>query len=129
MRLYRITFFGGLAVGYVLGARAGRERYEQLRQLARKAAENPAMQQAAGALQAQASATARSAKNKAANGVRAGVSRVGRRHGAGDEPAAAHTASGKVAASGNGTRPHHGGNGGHRPFVPANGKFGDRDII
>ena len=29
MRLYRITFFGGLAIGYVLGAQAGRERYEQ----------------------------------------------------------------------------------------------------
>ena len=58
MHFYRISFVGGLAVGYVLGAQAGRERYEQLKQLARKAAESPAMQQTAGALQAQATATA-----------------------------------------------------------------------
>ena len=58
MRLNRISFLGGLAIGYVLGAQAGRERYEQLKQLARKAAESPAMQQTAGALQAQAQATA-----------------------------------------------------------------------
>src|SRR5579859_7037924 len=56
MRFYRISFLGGLALGYVLGAQAGRERYEQLKQLARKAAESPAMQQTAGALQAQAQA-------------------------------------------------------------------------
>ncbi len=64
MRFYRITFLGGLAIGYVLGAQAGRERYEQLKQLARKAAESPAMQQTAGALQAQATATAKTAKEQ-----------------------------------------------------------------
>src|SRR5579859_6859912 len=80
MRFYRISFIGGLAIGYVLGAQAGRERYEQLKQLARKAAESPAMQQTAGALQAQATATARTARNKATTGVRKGASKVsGRR--------------------------------------------------
>ena len=60
---YRFTFFAGLAVGFIVGARAGRERYEQLKKLARKAADSPAMQQAAGA--AQAAGLARSAKDKA----------------------------------------------------------------
>ncbi|GAA2088247.1 YtxH domain-containing protein [Streptomyces albiaxialis] len=40
---YRLTFVTGLAVGYVLGTRAGRERYEQLRKGARRIAENPAV--------------------------------------------------------------------------------------
>ena len=79
MRFYRISFVGGLAVGYVLGAQAGRERYEQLKQLARKAAESPAMQQTAGALQAQATATAKSARSKATTGVRKSASKVTKR--------------------------------------------------
>ncbi len=62
---YRFTFFAGLAVGFIVGARAGRERYEQMKKLARKAADSPAMQQAAGAAQAQAANLARSAKDKA----------------------------------------------------------------
>ena len=62
---YRFTFFAGLAVGFIVGARAGRERYEQMKKLARKAADSPAMQQAAGAAQAQAASLAKSAKDKA----------------------------------------------------------------
>jgi hypothetical protein len=64
MHGYRYTFLGGLAVGYVVGTRAGRERYEQLKRLARSAAENPAVQQAAGALQAQATGAIKSATGK-----------------------------------------------------------------
>ncbi|MGW1836390.1 YtxH domain-containing protein [Streptomyces sp. BBFR2] len=44
---YRLTFIAGLAVGYVLGTRAGRERYEQLRRVARRVAENPAVRNSA----------------------------------------------------------------------------------
>ncbi|MFF0787754.1 YtxH domain-containing protein [Streptomyces spiralis] len=40
---YRLVFIAGLAVGYVLGTRAGRERYEQLRKSARQVAQNPAV--------------------------------------------------------------------------------------
>ncbi|MCZ7414118.1 MULTISPECIES: YtxH domain-containing protein [unclassified Streptomyces] len=40
---YRLTFLTGLAIGYVAGARAGRERYEQLRNAAQRFAENPAV--------------------------------------------------------------------------------------
>ncbi len=61
---YRVSFLAGLAVGFVIGARAGRERYEQIKKLARKAADSPAVQQAAGAAQAQAAGIARSARDK-----------------------------------------------------------------
>lgn len=40
---YRLTFVAGLALGYVLGTRAGRERYEQLRKSAREISQNPAV--------------------------------------------------------------------------------------
>lgn len=40
---YRLTFVAGLALGYVLGTRAGRERYEQLRKTAHQIAQNPAV--------------------------------------------------------------------------------------
>jgi hypothetical protein len=36
----------GFAVGYVLGARAGREQYEQIVESARKLAQRPEVQQA-----------------------------------------------------------------------------------
>ncbi|WP_262704159.1 MULTISPECIES: YtxH domain-containing protein [Streptomyces] len=44
---YRLTFITGMAVGYVLGTRAGRERYEQLRACAQKFARNPAVRNTA----------------------------------------------------------------------------------
>lgn len=42
----KVIFLLGVAVGYVLGTRAGRERYEQLAKLSRRAAEHPAVQNA-----------------------------------------------------------------------------------
>jgi hypothetical protein len=74
---YRLVFFTGLGIGFVLGARAGRERYEQLRKLARKTADSPAVQQAAGALQAQAANYAKAAGGKVANGAGAARAKVG----------------------------------------------------
>ncbi|MEK8143173.1 YtxH domain-containing protein [Streptomyces sp. M10(2022)] len=44
---YRLTFIAGVALGYVLGTRAGRERYDQLKKSARQIAENPAVRNAA----------------------------------------------------------------------------------
>ena len=44
---YRLTFFAGVALGYVLGTRAGRERYEQMKQSARQVAQNPAVRNTA----------------------------------------------------------------------------------
>lgn len=61
---YRVTFLAGFATGFVVGARAGRERYEQMMKLARRAAEHPVVQQTAGAAAAQASGLAKTAKDK-----------------------------------------------------------------
>jgi hypothetical protein len=69
MHKYRITFLTGLAAGYVLGARAGRERYEQIVRLGRQVADNPAAQQAAGAVQAQAAGLAKTARQKVSDGL------------------------------------------------------------
>jgi hypothetical protein len=74
---YRVVFIVGLGIGYVLGTRAGRERYEQLRTLARKTADSPAVQQAAGALQAQAASYAKSARGKLADRAGAAKAKVG----------------------------------------------------
>jgi uncharacterized protein YjbJ (UPF0337 family) len=66
---YRATFMVGLAAGFVLGTRAGRERYEQMKKMARRAADNPAVQQAAGAAAAQASGLAKTARSKVTDRV------------------------------------------------------------
>ncbi len=42
----RITFVAGLAVGYVLGAKAGRDRYEQIRKATRDFVESAPVQSA-----------------------------------------------------------------------------------
>ncbi|SEF74050.1 hypothetical protein SAMN05444920_101519 [Nonomuraea solani] len=55
---YRMTFAVGLAIGYVLGSRAGRERYEQIKRAAQRVADNPRVQEAAGVFGAQASKVA-----------------------------------------------------------------------
>jgi hypothetical protein len=78
MGKYRFSFVVGLAAGYVLGARAGRERYEQIMKAARSFAENPTVQQAAGAVQAQATGLASTAGTKISDGVRERV--PGRKH-------------------------------------------------
>jgi hypothetical protein len=70
MGKYRFSFVAGLATGYVLGTRAGKERYEQIKKAARSFAENPTVQQAAGAVQAQATGLASTAGTKISDGVR-----------------------------------------------------------
>lgn len=47
-----VRFLVGVVVGYVLGTRAGRERYEQLVRAYHRAADHPAVQGAAGVAQA-----------------------------------------------------------------------------
>ncbi|MFF3248141.1 YtxH domain-containing protein [Streptomyces sp. NPDC002870] len=44
---YKLTFLAGLALGYVIGTRAGRERYEQLKKSVREFSQNPAVRNAA----------------------------------------------------------------------------------
>ena len=43
----KLTLLIGIGIGYVLGSRAGRERYEQIRTGAQKVASSPTVQSAA----------------------------------------------------------------------------------
>ena len=49
----KLWFVGGLALGYVLGTRAGREKYDELVGNARQLWQHPSVQEAAGVVQAQ----------------------------------------------------------------------------
>jgi glutamate-1-semialdehyde aminotransferase len=105
---FKATFLAGLAVGFVVGARAGRERYEQMVKASRKVAENPTVQKATKAAGAKATELTKVAKDKAAERVpkltetaksgaskmRGQIDRLPGRHAAESEPATV-----------NGTRP------------------------
>ena len=82
-----IPFLLGAGVGYVLGTRAGRERYEQLSRAYRRVADHPSVQGAAGV-----------ARAKAGEAVQVGVSKARERVAptGGHEP----TAPGRAAANG-----------------------------
>jgi hypothetical protein len=60
----KLLFLGGLAAGFVLGARAGREKYEELKQTALKIKESPTVQEAAGVVQEQATRLYTEGKDK-----------------------------------------------------------------
>ncbi|MEU5552656.1 MULTISPECIES: hypothetical protein [unclassified Micromonospora] len=60
----KIMFLGGLAAGFVLGARAGREKYEELVIQGRKVLDHPTVQEAAGVAQAQANRLYQEGKDK-----------------------------------------------------------------
>jgi hypothetical protein len=47
----KLTLLAGVGIGYVLGTRAGRERYEQIRSSVKRLASNPTVQSAAGKAQ------------------------------------------------------------------------------
>ncbi|GIH92220.1 hypothetical protein Psi01_28500 [Planobispora siamensis] len=61
---YRLVFGVGVAVGYVLGSRAGRERYEQIKRVTQRVTDNPAVQEAAGLVGAQVSRVTTMAKEQ-----------------------------------------------------------------
>src|SRR5581483_11314620 len=50
----KMMFLGGLAAGFVLGSRAGRQAYDELVRNVQKVRENPTVQEAAGVVQEQA---------------------------------------------------------------------------
>jgi hypothetical protein len=60
----KLLFIGGLAAGFVLGSRAGREKYEEIRAGAKKVWEHPTVQEAAGVAQAQATKLYSEGKDK-----------------------------------------------------------------
>jgi hypothetical protein len=63
----KLMFLAGLGAGFVLGTRAGREKYEELVQTARKVRENPTVQEAAGVVQEQANKIVSGGKEKLSN--------------------------------------------------------------
>ena len=63
----RVTFVAGLAIGLVAGARAGRERYDQLMRFTHKVAENPTVRKATSAAGHKASELASAAGHQAAD--------------------------------------------------------------
>ncbi|GLW32960.1 hypothetical protein [Actinoplanes regularis] len=60
----KLLFLGGLAAGFVLGSRAGREKYEEIRANAQKLWDHPTVQEAAGVAQAQANKLYTEGKDK-----------------------------------------------------------------
>jgi hypothetical protein len=67
MRFHRVAFATGLAVGFLLGSRAGRERYDQIVKYTRKAVESPPAQRAGHALSATAADLSKKAGTQAAS--------------------------------------------------------------
>jgi len=78
----KLTLLIGIGIGYVLGSRAGRERFEQIRSGARKVAGNPTVQSAATKAQetvaAQAPVVAEAVKEKATSAASAVADKVHR---------------------------------------------------
>ena len=60
----KLMFITGLAAGFVLGSRAGREKYEEIAANAKKVWEHPTVQEAAGVAQAQATKLYSEGKDK-----------------------------------------------------------------
>ena len=60
----KLPFLLGLGAGYVFGARAGRERYEQIRRAWAQAKDDPRLQSVAGMAQARADDVLTSVKSK-----------------------------------------------------------------
>jgi hypothetical protein len=63
-----LKFLLGAVVGYVLGARAGHERYEQLRRTYQRVADHPAVQGAAGVVRARVEERVNGGKHEDAAG-------------------------------------------------------------
>ena len=63
----KLSFLAGFGAGYVLGARAGRERYEQIRRGWQNAKDDPRLQSLAGMAQARADAVVASVRTRMGN--------------------------------------------------------------
>jgi len=66
----KLTLIAGVAIGYVLGSRAGRERYEQIKSGAGRVAHNPKVQAVAGKAQVAAKDKVTDVASTAADKVR-----------------------------------------------------------
>jgi hypothetical protein len=105
---YRGLFIIGFAVGYVVGARAGRERYEQMKKAATQVVQSPPVQKATQAAGAKATELTKAAKDKAATQVpkitETAKSSASKMRGQLDRLPGRHAANGEHATV-NGTRP------------------------
>jgi hypothetical protein len=66
---YKATFVMGFGVGYVLGSKAGRARYEQLSRIASAVWRQPAVQGATSTVTHQASSLLGTAKSKVSSRI------------------------------------------------------------
>ncbi len=71
----KITFAIGFGAGYLLGTKDGRARYEQIVRSVRGAKDNPAVQETAGVVQAQAADLLSTAKSKVSSKISGGRGR------------------------------------------------------
>ena len=60
----KLSLLAAAGAGYVLGAKAGRQRYEQIKRLSRQVKENPKVQGVAGMVGAQAESVVETVKSK-----------------------------------------------------------------
>ena len=63
----KLMFAAGMAIGYVLGSKAGRERYEQICSMARRIRDNTTVHNTATTLKEQAEHMATASKDKIMN--------------------------------------------------------------
>ncbi|WP_448638435.1 hypothetical protein [Geodermatophilus sp. URMC 63] len=94
----KLSFLVGFGAGYVLGARAGRERYEQIRGLWSDAKDNPQLQGLAGMAQARADDVVSSVKSKMGRDAEPTDSAGARSTGTTTTPPATATSSPDVTA-------------------------------
>jgi hypothetical protein len=96
-----IPFLLGTGVGYVLGTRAGRERYEQLSRAYRRVADHPSVQGAAGVARAKAGEAVQTGVSIAKDKVQStGSSSGGSSAGGSSSGGGAPSAPGRAAANG-----------------------------
>ena len=72
---YKATFVAGFAVGFIAGARAGRERYDQIVKYSKQVAGHPAVQKATNTVATKATDLGKTAAAKAPERLRIAVSR------------------------------------------------------
>lgn len=70
----KLTLLVGAAIGYVAGTAAGRQRYEQLKQQAKRAMESPKVQEAAAEVQQKVADVASKATHAATDKLKNGSS-------------------------------------------------------
>jgi hypothetical protein len=95
----KLWFLGGLAAGFILGARAGREKYEEIVSTARKFKEHPTVQEARGVVQEQANRLMSEGKDKLSQS-RFAETKVGERLLSGSESTTGTTGTSSTGSTG-----------------------------